>query len=96
MARYKFFQLGQLLATQGALKTFTHQEITECLWKHSQCQWGNICLQDWNANNAALKNGGRLLSVYKLSKGRTLWIITEAEDDEGYRAATTALLPTEY
>lgn len=92
----KNFQLGQLLATPAALRLFTHQEITECLIKHARGKWGNLTLNDWNMNNSALKNGGRIMSVYKLSKGRVLWIITEAEDDEGNRSATTMLLPSDY
>jgi hypothetical protein len=38
-----------------------------------------------------------LLSAYVLKDGKTkIWLITEAEDDNGNRAATTGLLPSEY
>ena len=43
---------------------------------------------------AILDDLSRLLSAYKTLKGVKLWIITEAEDDDGHRAATTILLPT--
>ncbi|HLJ28334.1 MAG TPA: hypothetical protein VKY85_16605 [Candidatus Angelobacter sp.] len=34
--------------------------------------------------------------AYHLKDGAKIWIITEAMDDEGRRAATTVLLPQEY
>jgi hypothetical protein len=37
-----------------------------------------------------------LLSAYRTSRNTKLWIITEAADDDGNRAATTILLPEEY
>lgn len=42
------------------------------------------------ANDAALADGGRLLSSYRVAD-QTVWIITEAD-----RSATTLLLPSEY
>ena len=50
-------------------------------------------LEDWQLNDLALQDGSRLLSAYKTLKGVKLWIITEAKDDTGLRAATTVLLP---
>jgi hypothetical protein len=48
------------------------------------------------ANDEALKDGSRILSAYLTLKGKKLWVITEATDDDGHRAATTLLLPEEY
>ena len=47
-------------------------------------------------NDEALLHGDRLLSAYRTLKGVKLWVITEAADDNGQRAATTILLPGEY
>jgi hypothetical protein len=47
-------------------------------------------------NDESLKDGSRLLSAYLLKDGTKIWIITEAEDDNGKREATTILLPEEY
>ena len=55
---------------------------------------GDVC--DEQANDDALIDGFRLLSAYRTSLGEKLWIITEAADDSGHRAATTILLPSEY
>jgi hypothetical protein len=43
-----------------------------------------------------LIDGSRLLSANRTSNGEKIWIITEAVDDSGKRAATTILLPSEY
>lgn len=90
------FELGQVLATPLAIETFTAEEIGECLFKHMIGQWGDVCAEDAMRNMLALKSGARLMSVYKLSNERTMWIITEAKDDNGFRSATTVLLPDEY
>ena len=52
--------------------------------------------EDRAANNQALVDGSRLLSAYRTLKGRKIWLITEATDDNGHRAATTILLPEDY
>ena len=46
--------------------------------------------EDAAANDWALANGARLVSVYETTGGK-VWLITEAD-----RSATTALLPSEY
>jgi hypothetical protein len=55
-----------------------------------------VCDEDRRLNDEALMNGSRLLSAYPTSLGEQLWIITEAVDGGGRRAATTILLPSEY
>ncbi len=92
------FPLGQLLATPGALTALeaSAQSPAEFLGRHAQGDWGEICAADSQLNDAAVVDGSRLLSAYRTSKGVKLWIITEAADDQGNRAATTILLPEEY
>ena len=55
-----------------------------------------MCDDDKQANEDALVDGSRLLSSYKTSNGEKLWIITEAQDDNGARAASTIFRPDEY
>lgn len=93
---HKRFELGKTLMTPGADQEFSQQELGECLKRHHNCDWGDICEEDKGVNERSLKNGSRLLSVYKFEDGRVLWIITEAKDDQGKRACTTLLLPDEY
>ena len=69
---------------------------SEFIARHAQGDWGQVCAEDGQLNDAALVDGSRLLSAYKTRKDTKLWIITEAADDDGRRAATTILLPEEY
>jgi hypothetical protein len=59
--------------------------------RHASGDWGDVCAEDWNANDEALTLGARLFSAYELETHGRLWIITEAD-----RSATTVLLPAEY
>ena len=92
------FNLGRLLATPGALAALqaSGQSPAEFISRHAQGDWGQVCAEDGQLNDAALVDGSRLLSAYRTSRNTKLWIITEAADDEGRRAATTILLPEEY
>ncbi len=62
---------------------------------HEFGEWGEVDADDKAANDAAVKNGSRIFSVYRLGADR-LWIITDACDDEGRRASTCILRPEEY
>src|SRR5208283_2778239 len=92
------FSLGQVVATPGALRALQEakQPPSDFLSRHIAGDWGEISEEDKRLNDLALVEGSRLLSAYRTSKGTKLWIITEAVDDDGKRAATTLLLPDEY
>ena len=92
------FTLGQVVATPGALEAIEKagQVLVEFLSQHAKGQWGELCEEDRRLNDEAVKDGSRILSAYRLKTGVKIWIITEAEDDKGHRAATTLLLPDEY
>lgn len=84
------FDLGELVATQGAIDEFTPEEHVACLKRHATGDWGNLDSEDRWHNDAALTRGERLLSAYVI-RDKKLWIITEAD-----RSSTTLLLPSEY
>lgn len=93
------FPLGQVVATPGALETLADsgQTPSDFLSRHAQCDWGEeLCEEDRLLNDQALVDGSRILSAFRTAKNIKLWIITEAADDNGQRAATTILLPEEY
>ena len=92
------FNLGQVVATPGALEALTRANSSgmEYLRRHATGDWGIVCEEDKQANEMALQTGARLMSAYFLPDETKLWIITEAADDSGKRAATTLLLPEEY
>lgn len=93
------FKLGRVVATPAALAALEQsgQSVWEFLTRHLAGDWGLVDAHDKAANEEALKDGARLLSAYRLKTNDvTIWLVTEAEDDNGNRAATTALLPDDY
>lgn len=94
----KLFSLGLIVGTPGALAALEEAKQTadELLLRHVSGDWGCVCEEDRALNDEAVLDGSRLLSAYKLMSGTKIWVITEATDDEGQRAATTILLPSEY
>ena len=93
------FELGLIVATPGALAATTLDQRRYYLTRHSIGDWGYVCREDLDANDEAVKSGGRILSAHPIDVAKpckgygenTLWIITE--DD---RMVTTLLLPGEY
>jgi hypothetical protein len=92
------FALGRTVGTPGALQALevAGQEPSFFLQKHASCDWGSVDADDARANDAAIRSGERLLSVYRTLLGVELWVLTDAADDVGVRAATTILLPEEH
>ena len=92
------FRLGRTLATPGALKALEEagQSPDFFLIRHIQGDWGEVNDEDKRLNDQALIDGTRLLSAYRTLKGERIWVITEAADEAGKRAATTILKPDEY
>lgn len=90
MAKAKF-GLGRLLSTPGALGRVSHGEMLRAIGRHVSGDWGSVCPEDAEANEAAVRERARLLSSYTTEEGVRFWIITEAD-----RSVTTVLLPEEY
>jgi hypothetical protein len=89
----KQLQLGQVVATPGALAAFEEsgEQPGDLLRRHACGDWGDLCEEDRHENEFSLIHGFRLLSSYTLSTGTKIWVITEAD-----RSITTLLLPEEY
>ncbi len=92
------FPLGRLAATPGALEAMeaSGQTAEFFIARHASGDYGEVNEEDQQLNDEALIHGDRILSAYRTLKGVKLWVITEAADDNGHRAATTILLPDEY
>jgi hypothetical protein len=93
VAKQPLFDLGQLVATPGALAALekTGQNAMEFLSRHVTGDWGELPKEDQDQNQLSLEQGFRLLSSYRTSSGDKIWVITEAD-----RSHTTLLLPDEY
>ena len=87
------FELGQVVATPGALAALeqSNESAATFISQHHTGCWGDVCEEDAAANEQALIDGERILSVYHTSKGEKLYVITEAD-----RSSTCILLPEEY
>ena len=91
------FTLGHIVATPAALDALNELNYPPLalINRHRRGDWGDLDDEDIQRNNDALMNGSRLLSAYVI-QNIMFWVITEAENDKGDRAATTILLPSEY
>ena len=86
------FDSGRITITSAAAQLLEERKIdyTVFLERHFSGIWGDLNEYDWEQNNAAVDNAGRIFSCYNLESG-ALWIITEWD-----RSATTILLPDDY
>ena len=91
-------ELGQVVATPGALEALREagHQPAEFLARHIAGDWGDLGDEDRKLNDLAIVDGSRILSVYKLTSGEKVWLITEATTDDGRRLCSTFLLPDEY
>jgi len=90
------FPMGQIVLTRGVYDwmirngEFAHF-VSGCLKRHARGDWGNLCSEDREQNELALKDGSRLFSAYEHWRLPRIWIITEAD-----RSVTAVLFPDEY
>jgi len=86
------FPIGRLVATLGALKAMEQLGVVPMalVSRHVSGDFGDLCEEDRQENETAIKHGLRILSAYQIQEVK-FWIITEAD-----RSATTILLPEEY
>jgi len=98
----KTFALGKVVATRNVWELIDTNEsfsqfVTICMSRYIANDWGDICREDWEANDQAVINGERLLASYVIPEDvkeiyeDRLWIITEWD-----RSVTTLLFPGDY
>ena len=93
VATKPLFELGQTVATPGALRALAEANVGTWTYlkRYLTGDWGDLDREDAAANDEAVRQGLRILSAYTLPTQQRIWIITEAD-----RASTTVLLPGEY
>ena len=84
----RLFPLGQTVITRTAESVLNPEDIFVSLRRHAAGDWGLLGEKAWRENDHALRNGGRLFSVYAASSGQKFCVITRSD-----RAVTTVLLP---
>lgn len=91
------FSLGQVCATPAVIAHLEKHAIypRALLGPHCHGDYGQLDEEDRQANDNALIDGGRILSVYVL-EGKRIYVITDAADDKGVRHTTTILFAREY
>lgn len=92
--RKPLFRLGQVVATPEALAALeeANESAMPLIQRHHHGDWGNLCDEDQQLNDEAVKDGSRILSSYVLeATSQKIWVITEAD-----RSSTTILLPEDY
>ena len=82
---------AQTVITRNALERLSQADVAACLARHAAGEWGEVEPADREENELSLREGFRLLSVYRSAAGEKFWIIMEA-----YRSVTTVLMPEDY
>ena len=84
------FSLGTVVCTPGTVG-MNHRAMQDLLNRHQSGDWGDVCQEDKEANDADVEGWGGLMSVYNETEVGKVWIMTEWD-----RSVTTVLLPEEY
>jgi hypothetical protein len=86
------FSLGRVYWSPGASALLGRQPLefeVQLLLRHQSGDWGDMDEDDIRANEAAVKYGASVLSIYTID-GEGLWVVSE-----GDRSSTTVLTPGE-
>ena len=86
----KKFELGQVAVTATAAAELPQMDMFAMFAAHQAGEWGNLDASDKKANEAALKNGDRILSRYEHPTG-SYYVITEWD-----RSVTTLMRVEDY
>ena len=87
----ELFALGRTVITSNAQAQLRSDDVQAALYRHHRGDCGELDAQAWQANQTALQDGLRLLSVYRDQNQTKFYIITEWD-----RSITTILLPEDY
>ena len=71
------FPLGQTVITANANAVLPELDVVLALQRHHSGDWGDVDDHDRQVNENALRNGDRLVSIYKSVRDQKFYIITE-------------------
>ncbi|MCC8049723.1 MAG: hypothetical protein LIP10_03555 [Clostridiales bacterium] len=89
------FELGRTVMTnEVCYRRITDKDfdyfMTNSLKKYQKQDWGDICEEDKELNDAAVRDGEQIVALYKYSDDVSIYIITESD-----RSVTTICFPYE-
>lgn len=87
---------GQLLVTSGIRKALDNDiifcdEVNKAMKRYSMGDWGDLCKEDKQLNDDAIKNGDDLIVARYNLNNDDIYIITEWD-----RSATTIMFTYDY
>ena len=85
------FSLGRVVITQTAQAQLCPEDVFSALRRHASGDWGEVDAHDRAVNEAAVREGDWLFSVFRDRNRARFYIISEAD-----RTVTTVLLPEDY
>ena len=101
MVNSKYFNMGMVVVTNGINAKMNDNlkfimEITNCLERYANKDWGNLDNEDKEANEDSLNypDDLYLLGAYQTSQGK-IWIITNRATEQPGDNVTTVLFPEE-
>lgn len=94
MLKFKNIVQTRGIAAERENNMIFNSNVMDYLNRFLGGDYGELCEDDRKANELAEKDGSRILAAYKSAK-HDVWIIADAEDEEGLRNVTI-LFPDEY
>ena len=73
------FMLGDFRITKAADEKISRGDTASGPMRHAQGDWGDVSEEERAANETALQEGGRLVSVYQNEEGVKYSFVTEAD-----------------
>ncbi|KSW27516.1 MULTISPECIES: hypothetical protein [unclassified Pseudomonas] len=86
------FPVGALIFSRGIDRLVRTGRLNPIPYfrRHTRGDWGDVNLQQWQANSTALQSGASLESRYVIHPGLAIRIVTDVQ-----RSATVIVLPSE-
>lgn len=91
--RRLLFPIGALIFSEAIDRLIREGRLDPMPYfqRHTRGDWGDVTDEQWQQNNAALKSGARLDSLYIVTRELHIRVFTEAD-----RSATHIVLPSEH
>lgn len=97
-AALPLFDLGMTVGTPAAIKLLDELQILPAKYfrHHAQGTWGRLNASDRAKNDAAIIDGGPIVSSYAIKGSQGIFVITDAINEDGIRLSTRIILKSEH